>query len=84
MLVSSFDEKDFVIDLYYYFNKSTKRKNSLSPFCSSCNQDYRSIVKHGSTHWLNLHMAIERVLSNALVSDLTFSLQMNHRQDSTG
>ena len=58
-----FDVKEFVIDVYYYFDKSTKRKNSLLSFCSFCNQEYRSMVKHVSTRWLSLFGAIERTLS---------------------
>ena len=58
-----FDVEEFVIDVYYYFDKSTKRKNSLLSFCSFCNQEYRSMVKHVSTRWLSLFGAIERTLS---------------------
>ncbi len=58
----SFDVEEFTIDLYYWFDKSTKRKNTLQSYCSFCDQDYRSIIKHISTRWLSLHRAIERSL----------------------
>jgi len=32
--VTGFDVDDFCIDVYYWFEKSTKRKQSLSDFCS--------------------------------------------------
>ena len=30
---SGFDVEDLVVDLYYWFDKSTKRKNELNEFC---------------------------------------------------
>ena len=60
--VSGFDVEEFVIDLFYWFDKSTKRKNGLQSYCTFCNQDYRSIVKHVSTRWLSLEVAVQRSL----------------------
>lgn len=57
-----FDAEEFTIDLFYWFDKSTKRKNGLLSFCLFCDQEYRSIVKHVSTRWLSLELAIERCL----------------------
>lgn len=37
-----FDIEEFTIDLYYWFEKSTKRKNSLQSYCEFCDQPYRS------------------------------------------
>lgn len=58
----NFDLEEFVIDLFYWFDKSTRRKNELACFCSFCDQAYRSIVKHVSTRWLSLESAVERSL----------------------
>ena len=41
-----FDIEEFTIDLYYWFEKSTKRKNSLRSYCEFCDQQYRSVIKH--------------------------------------
>ena len=30
---TNFDVEELVIDLYYWFDKSTKRKNELQSFC---------------------------------------------------
>lgn len=60
--VSGFDVEEFTIDLYYWFEKSTKRKNSLRSYCEFCDHQYRSVIKHVSTRWLSLELAIERSL----------------------
>lgn len=51
-----------MIDLYYWFEKSTKRKASLSEYCSFCDINYRKILKHVNTRWLSLERAVTRVL----------------------
>ena len=48
--------------VYYWFDKSTKRKNTLQSYCTFCDQEYRSMIKHISTRWLSLHRAVERSL----------------------
>ena len=60
-----FDIEEFTIDLYYWFDKSTKRKIELQSYCSFCDQAYRAIIKHVSTRWLSLELAIERALNSA-------------------
>ncbi len=41
---------------------STKRKNGLNEYCTFCDQEYRAMIKHGTTCWLSLEQAVERVL----------------------
>ena len=81
MKVFKFDVEEMVIDLYYWFDKSTKRKASLVEYCNFCDTSYRHIVKHINTRWLSLEKAVSRVLQQyaALCSyylsegiDLTF------------
>ena len=60
--ITGFDFEDMLVDLYYWFDKSTKRKNALAEFCSFCDTEYRQIVKHVSTRWLSLECAAERSL----------------------
>ena len=47
------DDSDFVseflVDIYYYFQKSTKLQATLKNFCDFCDQDYRKILKYGAT-----------------------------------
>ena len=59
---SGFDVEEFVIDLFYWFDKSTKRKNELRSYCIFCDQEYKRIVKHVSTRWLSLELAVQRAL----------------------
>lgn len=54
--------EDLVIDLFYCFDKSTKRKACLADYCTFCDVTYRDIVKHVNTRWLSLERAIGRVL----------------------
>ena len=58
--VSGFDIEEFVIDLFYWFDKSTKRKNGLQSYCTFC--EYHKVMKHVSTQWLSLEIAVERSL----------------------
>lgn len=57
-----FDVEELVIDLFYWFYNSIKKKNELQSFCSFCDQPYRAIIKHVSTRWLSLELAVDRVL----------------------
>ena len=56
------DVEDILVDLYYWFDNSTKRKNELSSFCFFCDTQYREVIKHVSTRWLSLEHAVERTL----------------------
>lgn len=59
---TKFDLEELMIDTYYYFDKSTKRKSGLAEYCTFCDTQYRKILKHVSTRWLSLEQAVERVL----------------------
>ena len=48
----AFDVEELTIDLYYWFDKSTKRKSGLRSYCTFCDQEYRAIIKHVTTRWL--------------------------------
>ena len=60
--LSKFYFEEFLINLYFWFEHSTKRKNQLRTFCEFCDQEYRQVIKHVSTRWLSLELAIERCL----------------------
>ena len=51
-----------VIDIFYWYDSSTKRKNDLDQYCIFCDTTYKDIVKHVSTRWLSLEKAVTRVL----------------------
>ena len=60
--VVGFDIEEFLIDLYYWYDKSTNRKNTLAEFCEFVDIDYRKIIKHVSTRWLTMLQATDRTL----------------------
>ena len=59
---TGFNVDDLVIDVFYWFDKSTKRKSNLSDYCDFCDTTYRDIMKHVNTRWLSLERAVGRVL----------------------
>ena len=63
---TGFDIEDMLVDIYYWFDKSTKRKNELLNFCEFCDMEYRDIVKLVSVRWLSLECAVERTLKQYL------------------
>jgi hypothetical protein len=54
--------EDLLIDLYYYFDKSTKRLQELRKFQLLCDVETHKILKHVSTRWLSLGLCIKRLL----------------------
>ena len=61
-VVNNFDVEQFLVNIYFHFDYSSKRKNLLGEFCESCDQQYCKIIKFHSVHWLGLSTCIERVL----------------------
>lgn len=51
-----------MVDNFYYFDKSTKRKNGYAEYCGFCDTEYQKILKHASTRWLSLEKTIDRTL----------------------
>ncbi len=60
--VSGFDVEDMCVDMYYYFDKSTKQKSTLVEFAEFCDVKYRQVIKQVSTRWLSLEVAAKRNL----------------------
>ena len=60
--ISGFNVEDLVIDLFYWYDKSTKRKACQAEYYTFCDLAYREIVKHVNTRWLSLERAVGRVL----------------------
>lgn len=54
--------ENVLIDLYYWFDKSLKRKGKLLEYFEFCDQEYQNILKHVFTHWPSLEHCIERAL----------------------
>ena len=56
------DVDDFFVDLYYYFEKSSKRKEELREFQEFTGTKELKIIKHCKTRWLSLEKVVRRVL----------------------
>ena len=54
--------EELLIDQYYWFEKSTKRKGILIEYMQLCNQEYGKMLEHSSTRWLSLERCIQRTL----------------------
>ena len=50
--VSDFSIEDHCVDLYYWFDKSSKQKSILKEYYDFCDQDYQEVIKYISTRWL--------------------------------
>ena len=61
---TGFDIGDFLTDVYFYFDKSTKRKGQLKEFCDFVHIKYRKLLKHVDTRWLSLDTVVTRVLQS--------------------
>ena len=66
--VTGFNVDDLVIVVFYWFDKSTKKKSNLFYYCDFCDTTYRDIVKHVNTRWLSLERGVEHVQYAALKS----------------
>ena len=69
------------MDIYYYFDNSTKRQALLKEFCIFCDQEYRKILKFGATRWLSKEVCITRVLKQYPSLKSFFESQPESRSD---
>lgn len=60
--ITSFEVEDFMIDIFYHFDKSSKRKNVLSEFCLLYDAEFYEILRYCSTRWLSLETSVSRIL----------------------
>ena len=60
--VVKFSVRDMCIHLYHYFDKSTKRKQTLQEYCTFCDVDFLEMIRYVPTRWLSLERAVSRVL----------------------
>ena len=61
-VADNFDVEELLVDIYFHFDYSSKRKNLLVEFCEFCGQQYCKIIKFHSVRWLGMSTCIERVL----------------------
>ena len=60
--MTKFDVEELLIDNFYYFDKSTKRKSGLVKYCTFYDIQYRKLFKHINVRWLSLKLATDRTL----------------------
>ena len=60
--VTGISAEELLVDLYYWFDKSTKRKGILVEYMQFCDKEYGKILKHSSTRWLSLERCIQRTI----------------------
>ena len=62
--------EELLIDVYFHFNHSAKRKEEYREFLEFCDVAPLKILKHANTHWLSLDKCINRFLQqwSALLS----------------
>ena len=70
-----FNAEESLVDLYFHFDYSSKRKNLLLEFCAFCDQDFYKILKFHDSRWLGLSTSIERTLKMYLSLKSYFSPQ---------
>lgn len=54
--------EELIIDVYYHFQHSAKRKEEYKEFLEFNEVDYLKIIKHVSTRWFSLQKCISRTL----------------------
>ena len=60
--VCGFDVEEMAVDVFYYFDHSTKRKGEFREYAQFCDIEYHKMLKYVSTRWLSLQTSIERML----------------------
>ena len=61
-ITEHFDIEELLVEIYFHFDYSSKRKNTLVEFCTFCNQEYCKIFRFHFVCWLGLFTCIERTL----------------------
>ena len=59
----SLSPEELLIDIYYYFEKSSKRREDLKEFQDFCNVAQQRVQKHCPTRWLSLGKGLDHLLN---------------------
>ena len=60
--ITGFDIEDHCVDVFYWFDKSSKSKSILKEYYEFCDTEYEEVIKFISTRWLCLELCINREL----------------------
>ncbi|CAB4014767.1 ATP-dependent DNA helicase [Paramuricea clavata] len=77
-VVVIFDIEDHCVDLYYWFDKSTKRKEALKEYFEFCDTEYEAVVKYISVRWLCLERCLDRELKKYVALKSYFCSENEH------
>lgn len=58
----SADVEEQLVDIFFYLDKSSKRKKEFISFQQQCGTSLHAIIKHGATRWLSLQSCVERLI----------------------
>jgi hypothetical protein len=61
-LLPSFDVEDLLVDVFFWFDYSSKHKNAYADFCRFVDLEYRRTLKFLSVRWLGLSTCLDCVL----------------------
>ena len=75
------DLEDMAVDVYFWFDYSSKRKNLLAEFCQFCDIKYRKIIKYMSVRWLNLEPVVLHLLKQYAALKTFFESEEECEQD---
>lgn len=71
------DVEATVVKLYKYFYQYTVRVTQLKEFCEFADVEFKRLLSHGSTRFLSLMPALERILTQFLPLKLYFTSNEN-------
>lgn len=56
--------EDILIEVYFYFKKSTNRQVQFQNLQELCGVDQLKMLKHGCTRWLSIGRCLQRLVAN--------------------
>ena len=74
---------DFIIDLFYHFKRSTKRKATLRDYMEFTYTEVKEIIKHVSTLWFSLKSPLNRTLIQWDASESRFLSEFEDDDEKT-
>ncbi|GAA6082503.1 zinc finger MYM-type protein 6-like [Tachysurus ichikawai] len=73
----SVNVEDLLVTIYYYLDKSSKRKSNLRDVQVMCNTEVRKILKMASTRWLSLGQCVNHLLQQWDALTVFFENEVN-------
>uniref|UniRef100_A0A8C4R2Q0 Uncharacterized protein n=1 Tax=Eptatretus burgeri TaxID=7764 RepID=A0A8C4R2Q0_EPTBU len=74
---------DFLIDIYYYLDKSSKRVKGVKALQELCDAPTHKILKHVATRWLSLGQCLDRLIEQWEPLRLFFKEEVRRKMQPT-